>query len=93
MLYLRICFDHPGALDLRAKHREERRAYLDKGDVKIVQAGPLCAGDKNDAYIGTFMMIEADSREEVVAYHDNDPFTKAGIFERSFIVRFDKHIG
>jgi uncharacterized protein len=93
MLYIRMCLDHPGANDLRAKHRDARRAYLDGGTVKIVQAGPLCAGDANDAYIGTFMIIEANSREEVVAYHENDPFTKAGLFERSFIIRYDKHIG
>lgn len=93
MLYMRVCFDAPGSLDLREKHRAVRKAYLDSGRVKIVQAGPLCAGDKNDAYIGTFMLIEADSREEVMAYHEDDPFTKAGIYERSFIVRYQKHIG
>jgi uncharacterized protein YciI len=93
MIYIRVCFDHPGASDLRAKHRSERRAYLESNTVKIIQAGPLCAGDANDTYLGTFMLIEANSREEVVAYHENDPFTKAGIFERWFIVRYEKHIG
>ena len=68
-------------------------AYLDSGRIKIVEAGPLCAGDKHDAYVGTFMLIDAASREEVVAYHDDDPFTKAGIYERSFILRYKRHIG
>ena len=26
-------------------------------------------------------------------YHDEDPLTKLGIFERSWIVRYDKHMG
>ena len=93
MLYVRLCLDAPGSFDLRMKHRPERQQYLDSGAIKIVEAGPLCAGDNADVYVGTFMMIEADSREEVVAYHDNDPFTKAGIYERSFIMKFKKNIG
>ena len=93
MLYVRICLDAPGSLDLRAKHRPERQAYLESDAIQLLQAGPLCAGDASDAYVGTFMLIEANSREEVVAYHENDPFTKAGIYERSFIMRFKKNIG
>lgn len=93
MIYLRICFDTPGAFDLRMKHGDERRAYLRNGAVKILSGGPMCAGDKNDTIIGTFMVIEAESREAIVAYHDNDPFTKAGVFERFFIVRYDRHMG
>jgi uncharacterized protein YciI len=92
VIYIRICFDAPGAFDIRMKHRAERREYLYNGKAKILQGGPLCAGDDNDTYIGTFMLIEAESREEVVAYHDEDPFTKLGVFERSFIVRYDKHM-
>lgn len=93
MLYVRLCLDAPGSLDLRIKHRPERQAYLDSGAINIVAGGPVCAGDSSDAYVGTFMLIEADSREEVVAYHENDPFTKVGIYERSFIMRFKKNIG
>ena len=94
MIYVRICYDHPGAYDLRIKHREERQAWLRKeGPVKILQAGPLCAGDESDTYVGTFMLLEAPSREAVVAYHQDDPFTKMHIFERVFITRFKKNIG
>lgn len=93
MIYIRVCLDAPGALDLRYKLRDKRRAYLDSLGGKMVQGGPLCAGDKNDAYVGTFMLIEAESREEAVALHEQDPFTQAGVFERTFIVRYDKHRG
>lgn len=93
MIYLRFCIDAPGSFDIRMKHRDERRAYLYSGQVKILEGGPLCAGDDNDTYIGTFMKIEAASREEVMRYHSEDPFVKLGVFERSWIVRYDRHMG
>lgn len=94
MIYVRICYDNPGAFDLRLKHREERQAFLKKeGPVRILQAGPLCAGDGNGTYVGTLMLLDAPSREDVVAFHDDDPFTRVGVFERHFITRYDKHIG
>ena len=39
------------------------------------------------------MKIEADSREEVMRYHEEDPFVKLGVFERTWIVRYDRHMG
>ena len=92
MLFVRVCYDAPGSWDLRRKHRAERTVFLDSGRIKIVSAGPLCAGDDTDVYVGTFMLIEAESREDVVAYHEADPFTKAGIYERVFITRYIEKI-
>lgn len=92
MLFVRVCYDAPGSWDLRKKHRAERTVFLDSGRIQIVSAGPLCAGDDSDVYIGTFMLIEAPSREDVVAFHEADPFTKAGIYERVFITRYIEKI-
>src|SRR3546814_5028773 len=64
MLYIRLCFDKPGTEDLRNEHRAAHRAYLQSGVIKLVQAGPLMAddGSKN---IASFMVVEADSLDEV----------------------------
>jgi uncharacterized protein len=93
MLYLRICRDKPGAIDLRETHRPEHRAYLRSGVMKVLQAGPMCVGDKNDTNVGSFMIVEANSRAEVQEFHDNDPFSKVGLYGEVIICRWDKHIG
>jgi hypothetical protein len=92
MLYIRLCFDKPNTESLRDQHRADHRAYLASGVVKLTQAGPLMADDgKNN--IASFMVVEADSLEQVQQFHDNDPFTKAGLFGEVRIHQWDRHIG
>lgn len=92
MLYIRLCFDKPGTEDLRNEHRAAHRAYLQSGVIKLVQAGPLMAddGSKN---IASFMVVEADSLDEVKSFHENDPFTKVGLYDDVKIHHWDRHIG
>ncbi len=89
---MRLCFDRPGVELLRDQHRAAHRAYLAAGDVKLVQAGPLM-DDENKKNIASFMIVEADSLDQVKRFHDGDPFTKAGIFQTTFIHIWEKHIG
>ena len=98
MLYLRICFDKQDAASLRDDLRRRHRAYVaahiqGAEGMKIVQAGPMCADDDLSRNIGSFLVIEANSLDTVLRFHDDDPFTRADLFERSEIVRWDRHIG
>ena len=93
MLYVRICFDKPNSLPLRDANRAAHRAYLRSGVIQIIQAGPLCASDTDDTNVASFFIVEADNRERVVAFHEDDPFTKVGLYGEVRIQRWDKHIG
>lgn len=98
MLYLRICFDKQGAGGTREQllksHREYVASHLDgKNGIRVVQGGPMCAGDDLSKNIGSFLVIEASSLQEAERFHNDDPFTAAGLFERSNVVRWDRHIG
>lgn len=93
MLYIRICFDKPELSSVRESVRDEHRAYVRSGVTKTIQAGPLCAGDADDTNTGSFFIVEADTREQVVKFHENDPLTKAGLYGEALIHRWDKHIG
>ena len=98
MLYLRICFDRADAAGLRAEklksHREYIASYLlDQDGVRVVQAGPMGAGDDPERTIGSFLVIEAQSLRDAERFHREDPFTRAGLFERADVVRWDRHIG
>ena len=93
MLFIRLCFDRPGVGAQRDEHRARHRAYLaDSGIAKLIQAGPLM-DDTNDHNIASFMIIEADDLETAWRFHEGDPFTKAGLFEKSFVHIWEKHMG
>ena len=98
MLFLRSCFDKPDMGDKRNEFRAEHRAYLkpftgESGALRLLSAGPMCVSDTDDTNIGSFMIVEAASREDVQTFHDNDPFSLREIFGRVEIVRWDRHIG
>ena len=98
MYYLRICFDKPGIGEIRNHFRKAHRDYLkpfvEEGQtVLIVMAGPMCISDTDDTNLGSFMILEASSLAHVKAFHNSDPFTLRGIFDRVEIVRWDRHIG
>lgn len=97
MLYLRICFDKKDS-SLRAEVLKRHREYIadhlaGQGGVKVVQGGPMCLGDDLTVNIGSFLVIDAPSLEAAERFHDNDPFSQAGLFERDHVVRWDRHIG
>jgi uncharacterized protein len=96
MRYIRLCYDRPGTEQLRNTLRAIHRAYfqdnLREGSaVRVIDAGPLCVNDSDDTNIASFMIIEANSKADVVKFHDNDPFTKANLYERVDIERWDQH--
>ena len=99
MLYLRMCFDKADGGDLRKAKRSEHREYIashvgePSNGVQVVQGGPMSATDDISQNIGSFLVVEAGSLSDAQRFHDHDPFTKAGLFERSDVVAWDRHIG
>ena len=57
----------------------------------MAQGGPLCKSDTDSTSIASFMVLEADTLEDAVSFHENDPFTKAGLYEKSYVHRWDRH--
>jgi len=68
---------------IRAATRPAHLAWLaDKvGVVKL--AGPFLGAD--DAMTGSLLIIEAESLEAAQAFHAEDPYAKAGLFDHSTI--------
>ena len=96
MRYIRLCYDRPGTEQLRNNLRADHRAYfqdnLSEGSaMRVIDAGPLCLNDMDDTNIASFMIIEANSKADVIKFHDNDPFTKANLYVRVDIERWDQH--
>ncbi|MCC7266277.1 MAG: YciI family protein [Caulobacteraceae bacterium] len=79
-LYVLMCFDKPGALDLRLATREAHFAYVRGHSIKMRLGGPFL--NEAGEMVGSLIFIEADSQAQAQAFSDDDPYTKAGVFER-----------
>ena len=83
--------DKADALPIRLANYEAHKAYLAQAKVKTVISGPLVADD-GETMIGSCFLIEADTKAEVLAFHDNDPFKAAGVWEHVHINPFLKRV-
>ncbi len=91
MHYIIHALDKPDALPIRLANYEAHKAYLATAKVKTVISGPLVADD-GETMIGSCFLIEADSKDEVLAFHANDPFKAAGVWEHVHITPFLKRV-
>ena len=81
MLFMLIAFDRKnGGGAIRAAARPRHVEYT-KTNGKVKFGGPFVG--PNDDMIGSFSIIEAKDYEEAAAYTQNDPYAKAGLFERT----------
>ena len=69
--------DHPQLATVRPVHREYLAQLRDQG--KLAISGPLLDG-------GALIIYEAETKEEVEAMYQADPFTTSGVFQ-SHVIR------
>ncbi len=87
MPYFVIDFrDKPNAFEVRAAAREAHLAYIKDLGAQVKLGGPYV--DEQGRMIGSLIIVEADSIEQVKALHDRDPYKQAGLFETSTITEW-----
>ncbi len=79
MLFVLMCTDKPGNLDLRLATRPQHMAYLQTYAARMVQAGPLL--DLDGRPCGSLLMIDVADRAEAEGFAEADPYHRAGLFE------------
>lgn len=89
MPYAIITKDKPDSLDLCLSVREEHLAYLDTHKAKLLAAGGQ-VNDDGTGHNGGVIIVNTDDRAEAQSFIDNDPFTKAGLFESIIVTRWRK---
>jgi uncharacterized protein YciI len=89
-MFVLICRDKPGHLEVRKANRDAHLAYLaETGIVRL--AGPLL--DDAGAMVGSMLAIEAPDRAGAEAFAAADPYAKAGLFASVEIMGWKKVIG
>ena len=90
-LFAITCWDKPGALDERVKHRPDHVAYLKTQDSLIRVAGPQL--DEAGQMCGSLFVIEVEDLAAAKAFNAGDPFVQRGVFDKVVVQGFTKTMG
>ncbi|WP_036242657.1 YciI family protein [Mesorhizobium sp. STM 4661] len=89
MLWTVYCLDRADTAEARAEHLTVHREYLDQFKSRIFFSGPLQNDDASVA-LGSLFILNVPARVGAEDFISNEPFYKAGIFEKIAIYRMRK---
>jgi len=81
--------DKAGSASVRAAARPAHLEYLVEHQALLLAAGALIEDDGTGGS-GGILIVDTDSREEAERFIAEDPFTKAGLFEKVTVTRWRK---
>lgn len=82
MLFMIQCFDKEDSLEIRKATRKAHLAYASSAGVRLKFAGPMMASEEDMTPIGSLVLLDAASEAAAYLYAENDPYNKAGLFEK-----------
>jgi uncharacterized protein YciI len=91
MYFIILATDKPNATQIRQQTRPAHLDYIAGFGTQIVAAGATLSDD-GTAMTGSFILVDMPDRGAVEEYVRNDPYVKAGLFERVEIRRWRKVI-
>jgi len=93
MYYIITNRDDPAKSDLRPKLRDDHIAYVKSqtSGAEIVMAGPLRG--EGGKMVGSHFVVKSNDPAAVEDFRDNDPLTKAGLFQTSDITAWEWVMG
>ena len=80
MPYVIVTREKPNSLSVRTENRAVHLDYLNQHKAKLLAAGGLIEDDGTGG-TGGVIIYDTDERAEAERFIQNDPFTKAGLFE------------
>ena len=86
MLYIVYQIDGPDSPEIRAATRDAHFKYLDEHEDILVLGGALLAED-GKTRTGSVLIINVEDLAAAEAFSENEPFRRAGLFERVEINR------
>jgi len=79
-LFMIYALDRPDSRDLRMAHRAAHLDWAAAFAERIAMAGPVFAED-GDTFAGSVFILECESLDAARAWHAQDPYVRAGLFE------------
>ena len=90
-LFVLTCIDKPASLPLRMATREAHLAWIGARMDQMKLGGPFL--DAAGGMAGSLMIVEATDLAAAKAFNADDPYTRAGLWERVEIRPFRTTIG
>ncbi len=90
MRFTIITKDKDGALQTRLDTRDAHLAYIKETGV-VEMAGPFL--NEDGQMHGSLIVLDVADRAAAIAWAENDPYAKAGLFEKVRIEEWKKVIG
>ena len=90
MPYAVITKDKPGHAHIRDAAQAEHKRYLDAHCGKLLLAAGAMLDDDGAHPHGSVLILDTDDRKVAEEFAQNDPFTKAGLFESITVTRWRK---
>ena len=79
MLFSIYALDKPDSLELRLANRPAHFDYVNETG-RLKAGGPLLTPD-GETMIGSLIILEAEDLDAARAWSEEDPYTKAGLFQ------------
>ena len=92
MLFIATCVDKPNSLDVRKQHRPAHLAYLNGLGSRVKIGGALLDSD-NETPVGSMIIFEGESEDEVLKLVAKDPFSLAALFESVTVKPWRQGVG
>jgi uncharacterized protein len=89
MPYAIQTLDKPNAAELRAANRPAHLEYLTANQHLLLAAGALI-NDDGTGGSGGLIIVDTDERAAAERFINEDPFTKAGLFQKVTVTRWRK---
>ena len=86
MLYIVYQIDGPDSPEIRAATRDEHFKYLDEHEDILILGGAMLAED-GKTRTGSVLVINVENLSAAETFSENEPFRRAGLFERVEINR------
>ncbi|MFM0037750.1 YciI family protein [Paraburkholderia strydomiana] len=91
MFYVIHALDKPGQAQIRLDNYADHKSYLSNANIKTLVSGPLL-DDDDETKIGSFFLIEAERKKDVIEFNANDPFARIGLWQSVCIPAFNKRV-
>ncbi len=84
MLFVLICTDKPGSLDLRLATRDRHLAHMEAHKDRLVQAGAML--DQDGRPCGSLLLVDVADLAEAERMARDDPYAAVQLFQ-SVVIR------
>ena len=92
MLFIATCVDRPHSQDKREQNRPANLAYLNRLGARVKIGGAVLVPD-HQTPLGSVIIFEGDSEDDLLGLVAKDPFSIAGLFESVSVKPWRQGVG